>query len=272
MAAIEQQTWQKIIVLTWGDLAEHKWEDFRIALMETETEQTAQGVVVEMSGVTMATYAEMTTEGINLEYSPAVMQTCTEMVVSIVVSERDYKAEMLKYLPVYERKSGIFNEVLSAYDREFRNVEQRLEVAERNIFLDTAIESLPIFERDLGIRTVNSLRYDQRREQVSSRFRAAFDQTTEETIKLVASAYSNGEVEVIRTDMPGLFEIKFVGTRGTPNNMEGLKQALEIIIPAHLGVTYTFTFNTWDFLHKKTWGEVTGMTWDELRTWEEVSA
>jgi len=79
------------------------------------------------------------------------MQTKTEMIVSLVVSDRDYKTEMLKYLPLYERKSDTFIQILIADDREFRSIEQRLAVAERNIFLDTAIESLWLFERDLGI-------------------------------------------------------------------------------------------------------------------------
>lgn len=271
MAAIEQQTWQEIIVLTWGDLTDHKWEDFRTTLAEVETELSAQGVAVENSGATMATIAEMPVQGINIEHSPVVMQTRTEMIVSIVVSEVDYKAEMLQYLPIYERKSGVINETLKAYDREFRNEEQRLEVAERNLFLDTAIESLPIAERDLGIKTNTKLRYDQRREQISSRYRASFDQTTEDTIKSVASAYSNGEVEVDKTDTPGVYQIKFVGVRGIPNNMEGLKKAIDIIIPAHLELSYVFTYNAWEFLSNKTWGAAAGMTWDELRTWDEVS-
>src|SRR5690606_35181071 len=112
---------------------------------------------------------EVESQGVKVVHSPVIMRTRTEMIVSIVVSERDYKTEMIKYLPLYERRSGVFNEVLTSYDREFRNTEQRLTVTERNLFIDTAIESLPIFERDLGIETVQSLRYDQRREQIYSR-------------------------------------------------------------------------------------------------------
>lgn len=271
MHPIEQQLWSEISALTWGDLTNHQWECFRIALMETESETSVQGVVLEQSGANIEQTAEMEVQGVVVEHSSSVMQTRTEMIVSIVVSDRDYLSEMLKYLPLYERKSAVFFEILRVYDREFRNIEQQLEVSERNIFLDTAIESLPIYERDLGIESVNSLRYDQRREQIASRFRTAFDQTTEEAIKSVASAYSNGEVEVNKTNTPGVYEIKFVGTLGIPNNMEGLKQALDIIVPAHLELAYTFTFNTWGMINDKKWIDASTMTWDELRTWNEVS-
>lgn len=271
MHAIEESQWGQVVVRTWSELTPHQWECFRLALMESETELNAQGVGVNQSGTLNELVTELQTQGVRVEYSPVIMQTTAEMVVSIVVSKRDYKTDMLKYLPLYERKSRIFNTVLDVYDRDFRNLEQQLEVTERNIFLDTAIEALPIYERDLGIKPNRNLRYDQRREQISSRNRASFDQTTEETIKNVAAAFSNGEVEINKTSIPGVFEIKFVGMIGIPDNMEGLKQAIDIIIPAHLGITYTFIYNTWEVVNDQTWNTSSSFTWDGLRTWDGVS-
>lgn len=271
MHAIQESEWGQVSVFTWGELQPHQWLDFRLALMDTETEQSSTGVAVERSYTTATVITEMDTQGVKVVHSPVVMRTRTEMIVSIVVSERDYKTEMIKYLPLYERKSGVMNEILESNDREFRNVEQRLTVTERNLFVDTAIESLPIFERDTGIDTVGTLRYDQRREQINSRFRAAFDQTTEETIKEVAAAYSNGEVDIAATDVDGMYEIKFVGTRGIPNNMAGLNKALNIIFPAHLGWSFKYTFTPWEDIKHMTWGAAADKTWNDLRIWDEVS-
>lgn len=268
MNPIEQQQWQEVAVFTWGELSPHQWMDFRTSLMDTITEIEAHAVAVEISGNENIVVTEFTSNGVKIVQSPIVMRTRTEMITSIVVSDRDYYTKMINYLPLYERKSSVFQEILIAYDREFRNNEQNLQVVERNIFLDTAIESLPIRERDLNIESVKSLRYDQRREQISSRYRAAFDQTTEETIKSVASAYSNGDVEINKTDVVGVYEIKFVGTRGIPYNIEGLKKALDIIFPAHLGLTYVFTFTPWEEMINQTWGSVADKNWDDLRMWE----
>lgn len=270
MNPIEQQQWKEVEVFTWGELLPHQWMDFRMSLMDTVTEIETHSVAVEYSGAANEVITFLSVQGVKSVQSTIVMRTRTEMITNIVVSDRDYYTEMIKYLPLYERKSNVFKEILIANDREFRNNEQQLQVVERNIFLDTAIESLPIDERDLGIDSVKSLRYDQRREQISSRYRAAFDQTTEDTIKSVASAYSNGEVEVNKTDTAGVYEIKFVGIRGVPNNIDGLKKALDIIIPAHLGLTYLFTFTPWEDFKYKTWGSVSDETWNDLRTWEGV--
>lgn len=270
-APIKESRWGEIIIYPWSAGLLHQWECFRLALIETTTEVEPHGVAVEFSTTTNETVTVVDAQGVNILYSPVIMQSKSEMIVSIVVSERDYKTDMVKYLPLYERKSIVFNEILNSYDRELRNSEQQLEVVERNLFLDTAIESLPVFERDLGIKPNGHLRYDQRREQIASRNRASFDQTTEETIKSVAKAFSNGEVEVNKTSTVGLFEIKFIGTKGIPNNMDGLKEALDIIIPAHLGLTYTFTFNAWEFYTDRTWGSVATMNWNDMKIWDEVS-
>ncbi|WP_159436153.1 putative phage tail protein [Anaerosalibacter sp. Marseille-P3206] len=238
--------------------------------MEAETEQEVQGVVLEYSKAFNEVITELKGQGVRVEFSPTIVSTTTEMIVNIVVSKRDYKSAMLEYLPWYERKSIIFDSILNAYDKEFRQLEQGLDIVDRNMLLDTAIEKLNIYERDLGIKAIQNLKYDQRREQISSRYIASFDQTTEETIKSVAQAYSNGEVEVNPTDTDGLYEIKFIGSRGVPNNLEGLKQALDIVIPAHLGLTYKYTFTPWEDLKLRTWGDCLPKTWNELRVWEGV--
>lgn len=270
MSAIEKQKWQEVSSLTWSELLLHQWMDFRISLMDTRTEQEASGTVVDNS-YTTATVSTLTNgQGVKIVQSSIIIRTDSEMIANIVVSERDYKNDMLRYLPPYERKSEVFNAILDAYDREFRNFEQSLGVVKRNNFLDSSIETLWVFERDLGIKTVPTLPYDQRREQIASRNRAAFAQTTVESIKVVANAYGNGEVEVLESTEPGVYEIKFIG-KGIPNNLDGLKEALDIAMPAHLGIEYVFTFSPWKDLRNTTWGAVVTETWDELRIWDGVS-
>ncbi len=271
MHAIPNPTWEGVTSYTWADLSVHQWDCFRTALFEVVTESAAIGVAITSDSATHLIMTEQSARGVLILQTPVIMQSTTEMVTGIVVSERDYKTNMIKYLPPYERKSIVINEIIKAYDREFRNTEQSLEIANRNIFFDSAIESLPILERDLGIVTKKGLRYDQRREQVISRNIASFAQTTEEVIKSVAAAYSNGEVDVRPTDIPGVYEIKFVGVKGIPDNIEGLKQAIDIVVPAHLEFQYTYAFNAWEFLRNKTWGDVQHLSWSELQIWDGVS-
>lgn len=188
---------------------------------------------------------------------------------------RDYYQEMVTMVPLYERKSKVFLEVFRSYDGEFKDLVQDVASLENDMFVDTAINSLTIYERDLGITSTQGLQTSQRREQISSRQRASFDQTTEETIQAVAAAYSNGEVEVNPTSTLGVYEVKFIGSLGVPDNLDGLKKALDIVIPAHLMYTFTFSYVTYD-QSKAMYTNyddltLTGLTYDQILVTEGVA-
>lgn len=270
MSVLPNQLWGEAQSYTWGELNRHEWLDFRLAIAEAESEMVGQGVKVITSATEAIALAETTVQGIKIVFSKVINDTSTEMVSSVVVSNRDYVSHMLKYLPLYERKSAIYKVVLKSSDREFRNVEQLQTIVERNIFIHTAMEYVSLYERDLAIKQQLNLNYDQRREQITARTRAVFDQTTITTMKSVASAFSNGEVDIHPTKIDGVFECEFVGTVGIPNNIDGLKEAMELIIPAHLEMTYKYSFQVWDNWNSKHWTCIKPLTWEELRTKGEV--
>lgn len=170
---------------------------------------------------------------------------------------------LIKHLPSYERKSELINAILYSISNEVEYLKLKSDESYAELFIDTAIKTLDFHERDLNIPK-SSINLKQRRELVTAHYRAALEQTTEETIKNVASAFSNGEVEINETDTPGLYEIKFVGEIGIPDNMEGLKQTMEIILPAHLEVIYAFTFATWGDIKHLTWADLENFTWEEV--------
>lgn len=170
---------------------------------------------------------------------------------------------LIRHLPTYERKNTLLNEILKAVAIEMEKLKVDTEQNYAELFIDTAIKALDLHERDLNIQK-NQLSIAQRRELVTARYRATLEQTTDETIENVAAAFSNGEVEINVTETEGVYEIKFVGTVGIPNNMSGLMNTLDIIIPAHLGVIYTYVFNIWSDIEYLTWEQVETYTWDEL--------
>lgn len=270
MSVLPNQLWQEASVYTWAHLNNNQWLDFRLALADVETELKAHSVLIVTSNANFSMESLLKTQGVVIEHSKFDVQTTTEMISSVVVSNRDYLSEMTKYLPLYERKSNIFKIILLSSDREFRLIEQQKNVAERNMFIDTVIEDLALYERDLAIKTQQDLKYDQRREQITARTRAAFDQTTLQTIKNVASAFSNGEVDIHKTSVPGVYECEFIGTIGIPNNMAGLQEAIDLILPAHLEMIYKYKFQTWSNWSNKQWSVVTTLAWEDLRTKGEV--
>lgn len=101
---------------------------------------------------------------------------------------------LIKSLPDYERKSKLINEILYATAVELQKLDGQSEQNYNEIFVDTAIEAIQIHAKDLGIVVGSNFTLKQQRELITAHYRASFEQTTEETIKNVASAFSNGEV------------------------------------------------------------------------------
>ena len=176
---------------------------------------------------------------------------------------------LIQHLPKYERKNTLIAEILKSVAIELDKLTVKADENYAELFIDTAINALILHERDLGIEK-SLLSNQQRRELVTAHYRATLEQTTDETIKNVASAFSNGEVEINKTDTEGLYEIKFIGTYGIPNNMEGLINTIDTIIPAHLGVIYSYIGNVWNTVEHLSWEQVKAYTWDELFEMESI--
>lgn len=64
----------------------------------------------------------------------------------------------------------------------------------------------------------------------------------------------------------GMVRVSFPGTAGQPEDFERLKANIEAILPAHIGLEYTFQYLTWKLLESYKWKfrDLDTMTWDEL--------
>jgi hypothetical protein len=84
----------------------------------------------------------------------------------------------------------------------------------------------------------------------------------------VADAWRNGVVDV---GFDGsTITVTFVGELGIPEDLDGLKSALEMTIPAHLALRYEFRYRTWGELADRTWGEMAQHTWGQALEGEIV--
>ena len=88
---------------------------------------------------------------------------------------------------------------------------------------------------------------------------------TKQMIENVAKSYSNGEVEVIENIADYSFKVKFVGSKGIPDNMADLTLTINEIKPAHLSFCFEYTYNTWNDIADMTWDEASVYTWEQLR-------
>lgn len=88
---------------------------------------------------------------------------------------------------------------------------------------------------------------------------------TQARVKFAAESFEFGEVSVSESN--GTVQITFLSERGVPRHLNDIQKALRNLIPAHLALTFRFTYLTWEEHDKKaqTWAQLN----DANQTWSE---
>lgn len=105
--------------------------------------------------------------------------------------------------------------------------------------LDTVTWNLAVEERLAGITPPAGATLEQRRAVLKSRWRSV-GKVSLEQIQAVADSWHNGQVEV--TFPSGKIVVQFVGDFGVPDDLDSLKNAIQMVIPAHLGLEFRFKY------------------------------
>lgn len=167
------------------------------------------------------------------------------------------------YLPPFLTITETFASLLNAEQTEINSVNTSIQDIIDQCFISTATWGLAYWESLVGVITDTSKDIDQRRSVVKAKIRGS-GTVTVQFLENVASSYSNGEVEIIEHPSIYSFEVKFVGTKGIPPNLDDLEASINQIKPAHLAVTYTFIYTTWAPVQTVTWTLVKTSTWSGL--------
>jgi len=172
--------------------------------------------------------------------------------------------DLMTFLPDYYQGNNEMNKLqtilCSAVGEITNNTLDTLD----QCFVSSATWGLTRWEKIFGLLTDMSMPYERRREILKAKIRGA-GRATKEKIKIVAIAFSNGEVSIREYPEEYRFVIRFIGIKGIPQNMIGLIAAIDEIKPAHIGYTFEYVYNTWNAVSSMTWLEASTYTWEGLR-------
>lgn len=96
------------------------------------------------------------------------------------------------------------------------------------------------YEKLLMLPTDPEKSLDDRRAAIEARWKSGAAPTND-ILKAVCDSWMNGECEV-GYDPEGYITITFNSVYGTPSDLDALERALKQVIPAHLGIEYTFRY------------------------------
>lgn len=169
--------------------------------------------------------------------------------------------DLTKYIPDYIYNCPHTQQVFLAQERQLAILNYYISDMIENCFIETATWGLDIWEKEYCIITDTSLSYEARRQTLLAR-KLGFGTVNEAKIKSIANAY-NCDCEVMPHWDEYYFIIKFIGL-GIPNNLDTFKSIIEQIKPAHLGVKYEFTYETWNEVKNFTCWDLKHDTWDQV--------
>lgn len=153
------------------------------------------------------------------------------------------------FLPPWWAASPMVHALQAANERQL----EKLHEAEADLMAQmdprTATWALDRWEQAYGIAVDPSRSLDFRRSRLLAKLRGRGTSTVGQ-IRDVASSYTDMDVEVEEHSADYAVEIRFVGTIGSPANLEDLSRSLIDFLPAHLQYRYQFLHNLGDMVSK----------------------
>lgn len=180
-----------------------------------------------------------------------------------IIQEQYTSPDLMKYLPSYYFKSYFTKNIQYSISREIGLLNHIKQDIFKQFFITTATWGLKYYEQELDISYNPTLTDNERREVIRAKLRGR-GTTTKEMIKSTAASFSGGDVEIIEHNDDYYFTVKFVGVTGVPTNIEGFKNMLESIKPAHLNYELEYKYLKWGDINKYTWGKLKEHTWEEV--------
>lgn len=174
---------------------------------------------------------------------------------------------MLRNLPTAYRTDPWILALCGAVQGLLEGLGRETEALPVQIRLAELTWQLPVEERLAGLRPRPGASLEDRRSAVIAKWRSGGPVTLAQ-IQAVADAWRNGVVDV---GFDGsTITVTFVGELGIPEDLNGLKSAPEMTIPAHLALRYEFRYRTWGELAGRTWGSMAQHTWGQALEGESV--
>ena len=183
------------------------------------------------------------------------------------MSYAQYLKELLAPLRVYDLEGTANGRELEAEGQALDQVEDTLEEIQREMLVSTA--------EDRGLEAVESLlanrpvatTLEARRAALAALLRIGGDSFTLAAINDNLKGCGLNAV-ANETGTPGQVQVRFPDVPGIPNGFEEMREIIESILPAHVGIEYVYWYITWALMEERfeTWGDIEAIspTWEEL--------
>ena len=146
---------------------------------------------------------------------------------------------MLHNLPRQYREDPTVKVLANAIQSVLESQEAEAVTVPSQISLDAVTWNLETEERLVNITPPAGATLESRRTALKAKWRSGGKLTIEQ-VQAVCDAWKNGEVVVSFPN--GSIRLLFVGAYGVPVDLDALKAAVRLVIPAHLAAEYVIKY------------------------------
>ncbi|WP_308653101.1 putative phage tail protein [uncultured Anaerococcus sp.] len=150
----------------------------------------------------------------------------------------DYKDAMVDYLPWYDKENEIIVNVCRCLELAFRDLDKKYDFIYSNLFLDTAVDMLPLFMKKLGLKVSDGASIEDKRNLIQAYMHYLHQQTTEKIVAEMVEGTINGDVEaeISRDKEVDVFNLDIKVRSLVNNNLDDVEKMLRKILPSHLWI------------------------------------
>lgn len=161
------------------------------------------------------------------------------------------------YLPWYDKENIIFLDIARVLELVFRALQDQLAIVEKNLYLDTAMEALSIYQRDLGLSISPGSTEEERRKIIGGYLHYLHQQTTEAVVHDLVSSFcaDPSYTELVKDKEVDTYKIALEIAFASRLDAAALVSTLDKVLPAHLAYflkivmrcVHTLTLKSADF-------------------------
>jgi Uncharacterized protein conserved in bacteria (DUF2313). len=164
-----------------------------------------------------------------------------------------FKEDLLNSSHKLYRQDPLVNSIYEAIGDEFGILASDLQDNLNQFDFTKMTWGIPILENLLDFKVNSNNAIEDQRSQLMSKWRSN-GKVDVLLLQNITNSWKNGDAKVDFDN--GEIEVQFIGEYGIPQDLDGLKQALELTKPAQFKIVYSFRYLTVD--------EVQNMTIEQL--------
>ena len=152
-----------------------------------------------------------------------------------------FKDELINNLHELYRNDPYINSIFNAVGITLDNLADNIQDVLNQYDFTKMTWGIPIMEKILDFKTNSNTPIEDRRAQLQARWKSN-GKSDIYLLQNIANSWKNGDCQISFVD--GKINVKFIGEYGVPNDLDGLKKALDKAKPAHLAILYSFRYLT----------------------------